>query len=87
MPSRPCFFQKHNKSLAFIGALIVFTTFIVKEDLREYWKRTADAIETYKRAYSSQSDMQTLLSRLDELLREIFQTEYLVGRQGKLPSY
>ncbi len=78
--------QKHNKSLAFIGALIVFTTFIVKEDLREYWKRTADTIETAQRAYSSQSDMQTLLSRLDELLREIFQTEYLVGRQGKLPS-
>jgi hypothetical protein len=46
----PPFLKKHNHMLSFIGALIVFATFVVKEGLREKFKDVASATseESYK---------------------------------------
>jgi hypothetical protein len=45
------FFKKHNQMMTIVGAFIVFMTFIVKEGLGNYWKQTADAIDTAQYIY------------------------------------
>jgi|HubBroStandDraft_6_1064221.scaffolds.fasta_scaffold1225666_2 hypothetical protein len=41
----PTGLRKHSRLLTFIGALIVFTTFIVKEGMREHLKSVGDSLE------------------------------------------
>jgi hypothetical protein len=50
------FIKRHNRLLSFIGALIVFVTFIVKDNLREHWKGTADAIDMAQYMYAIHVD-------------------------------
>jgi hypothetical protein len=41
--TRYTFLKKHNRLLTFVGALVVFITFIVKDAVREELKSTIDA--------------------------------------------
>jgi len=42
----------HAHLLVFFGALIVFLTFVIKEGLGEYWRKTGEAIEMAQYFYS-----------------------------------
>jgi hypothetical protein len=62
VPGTPKTFSKRQTHLLiFAGALIVFSTFIVKEGLRDYWRETAEAIDTAQYIYS----LKTKLSEQD----------------------
>ncbi|HWY22904.1 MAG TPA: hypothetical protein VNX26_16880 [Candidatus Acidoferrum sp.] len=50
------FFIVRSHLLTFVGAFIVFLTFVVKEGLGERWKQTADAIDMAQYMYSIQAD-------------------------------
>lgn len=60
-------FERHARLLTFCGALIVFTTFIVKDNLEERWKETATAIETAQYFYAVRTDTQSSLASLREI--------------------
>jgi hypothetical protein len=61
------FFQKHGKILTFVGAIIVFSTFIIKDELRESWRQSADAIDTPQYIYLIRVDT----AREDSTLRNL----------------
>jgi hypothetical protein len=63
--------KKHSHLLIYIGALIVFMTFIVKENLHEYWKETANSIETAESTYSLHQDFTSLNKSIVELQADI----------------
>jgi hypothetical protein len=80
------FFRKHNKSLTFAGAAIVFVTFIVKEDLKEYWKGTADVIDEVQRSYRSQSDKKDIQNDLYLFKRELLGDLAALANHGNIPD-
>jgi hypothetical protein len=67
----PSFFKKHARFISFVGALIVFLTFVVKENLLESWKSTAGAYETALSIYSIRADTSLEQSHFDILKHQI----------------
>jgi len=63
------FLKKHNHILTYLGALIVFSTFIVKEGLREHWQDVAEAIERVRYIYTLRSDISGNTSNTSRLMR------------------
>lgn len=53
---KPSFFKKHSKWVSFVGALIVFCTFVVKENLLENWKAISDGIVMAEYVYQIRTD-------------------------------
>lgn len=72
--------------MTYIGAFIVFFTFIVKEGLGERWKKTAEAIETARHFQSldkREHSGLTMMSRIQEdtsALREDIEKHWRPGR-------
>jgi hypothetical protein len=56
MPYLKRFFKMRINLVAFIGSVIVFATFIVKEDLRDEWKDISDAVDVAQYMYSIRID-------------------------------
>ena len=49
--------KKHAHLLVFVGALIVFLTFIIKDGFRERWKETAETIDRAQYLYTIRDDI------------------------------
>jgi hypothetical protein len=67
------FVRKHNQLFTYVGALIVFLTFVVKEGLKDSWEHRAESIETaeyiktvLETEQDSQRDIQAALRGLNE---------------------
>lgn len=54
--SQQAFVRRHSRLLTFVGALIVFTTFVEKEGLREHLKSVVESLETANNAFASRED-------------------------------
>jgi hypothetical protein len=54
------FFQVHAKVLSFVGALIVFSTFVVKEGIREHLKNLSDSISSAESIFLVRTDINEL---------------------------
>jgi hypothetical protein len=65
------FFKRHARFVSFAGALIVFLTFVVKENLLESWKSTATAYDTALSIYSIRADTSLEQSHFDILKHQI----------------
>jgi hypothetical protein len=63
--------RKYNKIIAFAGATIVLTTFIVKEGWREHLKNLGETIAGAQNAFSLHADSQAIISYLNSLGSEI----------------
>lgn len=63
------FITKHNRLIVFIGALIVFATFIVREALREELKNFVDSIDSAEGVFVVQHENALMAGRLAEVLR------------------
>jgi hypothetical protein len=61
------FFRRHSRLLSLIGALIVFMTFITKEQLREKWKSTADALSTAQYFFALHDENELALTWITRL--------------------
>jgi hypothetical protein len=77
------FLRRKHHLLTFVGALIVFLTFVIKEGLGDRWNRLAEAIDTAQYIYSVRADTSRENQRFQLLLREIQETEGLVRSHGK----
>jgi len=60
-----------QRQLVFLGALIVFTTFIVKDILREQLKELVDSIGQAEQLYMIQSDINEILAQFRPLPDEV----------------
>jgi len=56
--------RRHHRTLTFVGAIIVFFTFVVKEGLREQLKGLVDSIEYAESVYLIRGDVDDLRTRV-----------------------
>jgi hypothetical protein len=61
--------RKHSRLLIFLGALIVFITFIIREGLREHLKDLVDSIDSAQGVFVVEQENQQLSQALAELYR------------------
>ena len=61
------YLHAHSRVLTFAGALIVFTTFIVKEGLRERVKDLSDSIEDAETVFALRSDTGEVMRTLADI--------------------
>src|ERR1700722_16744485 len=80
MQNAQSFFKQHARLLAFIGAIIVFATFVVKENLEEGWRHVADVIDTAQYMYGIRSDTRRGLNRLSELRIQLMHIHDIVDK-------
>ena len=78
------FFAKHGQALAFIGALIVFLTFVVKEGIAEYWKETVAAVGQAEGSFRSTGLSIELLRRINGVANSLERIE--VATHGLNPD-
>jgi hypothetical protein len=45
------FLQRHKVSLVFLGAILAFVTFVIKDNLRDHLRETTDAVENARRVF------------------------------------
>lgn len=64
-------FVRHRRFLTFLGALIVFTTFIVKEGLREQLKDLASSIDSAESVFVIRNDGNATVRWLQRLQEQI----------------
>jgi hypothetical protein len=57
--------KRHSRLISFLGALIVFITFVVKDGLADRWKEQASALDTAEAAYSIWSDLSDIRLTVD----------------------
>lgn len=69
------FARSHNRLLTFVGALIVFFTFVIKEGLREHLKDLVDSIDSAQTFYTVRSDSQNLSAKLSDLQQHLADLE------------
>jgi hypothetical protein len=65
------FLNRYSKMVAFLGATIVFSTFIVKEGWRENLKSLGDTIDTAQNIFTLRSDGVATTSQLNGLVSEV----------------
>jgi|ERR1700722_1190414 len=75
--------EKHGKVLTFMGALIVFGTFVVRDELREHWSQTANAVNMAEYIYSIRVDTSQETTNFRTLANEIYQTRETLLAAGK----
>lgn len=61
---RTSFFQRHGRLLSFVGAFVVFGTFVLKDAVREQLKILVDSISSAQSFYLRQRDMADIQARL-----------------------
>jgi hypothetical protein len=64
---RPSFFTKNNKLISLIGALIVFSTFLVKDELREHARDLSSSIDAAESTFKIRSDEAKLITTVANL--------------------
>jgi hypothetical protein len=65
------FIKRHDRLLTIIGALVVFVTFIVKEERRDELKEIVAAISTAQAFHGVRDDIMLLTAEIQEPIRRI----------------
>jgi hypothetical protein len=76
------FFRNRGQLATFLGALIVFATFIVKEGLREHWQQTADSIDTAQYVFGIREDVRRLELKVGQINNDTRPVITLTSRSG-----
>jgi hypothetical protein len=61
------FMKRHARLFTYIGGIIVFTTFVVKDNLQERWKETANAIDIAQYFYTLRTDLRNAQASLESI--------------------
>jgi hypothetical protein len=61
---RPSFFKRHSKLLSIVGALVVFTTFVVKDKLKDAARDSAESIRAAKTFFQLHQESNAIRFRL-----------------------
>lgn len=67
--------RRHSHLLPYLGALIVFLTFVIKEGLGEHWRRFAETIDAAQYRYSARIQMRNMTQSLEEIRLETFKRD------------
>jgi hypothetical protein len=65
------FFKRHHRLIPVIGTVIVFFTFIIREELGDSWKATAAAIDHAQELYEDRVETQAIQQTVDEEQRTL----------------
>jgi DNA-binding transcriptional MerR regulator len=65
------FVVRHHRTLTFIGALVVFVTFVVKDGLREQLKDLVSSISTAESVFAIRNDTSTTTMWLQRLQEQV----------------
>jgi hypothetical protein len=65
------FFGKHRRLVTFIGALIVFVTFVIKDGLREQLKDLVSSIDSAESVFAIRNDTATTAMWLQRLQEQV----------------
>jgi hypothetical protein len=76
------FLKKHEASLALFGAVLVFTTFVVKEALRDQFKDAQDALSTARSIYLVRDDLKNVQTSLLRVLVEVQIAQGMIQKNG-----
>jgi hypothetical protein len=71
--------------LIFLGALIVFITFIVKEGLRERWQHNAEVIDSAQSAYALRAEIGVLNKKIEGLIKRSDAPQTFTTKPGSGP--
>jgi hypothetical protein len=63
----PSFFKRHGKWVSFIGALIVFSTFVVKDAIRENLKNLVDSLASAENNFAIREDSALLSTEIAQI--------------------
>jgi hypothetical protein len=66
-PRAPSFMKRHSRLISFLGALIVFVTFIVKEGLADRWKGEASALSALESSFATRQEINRIHYVLTEM--------------------
>ncbi len=83
------FFRRHASIVAFVGALIVFLTFVIKEGFREHLKDLSDSVSAAHIRFNTRDKFISISSKLDSIQSSfnIFRDSNATGHEsGKSPS-
>ena len=83
--ARTLFLRKHNRILTFLGAGLVFATFVIKENLRETWRSTADAIEAAQTTVAIRNDIKSINQSLTAMSAELYEIKHAEEIKGLKP--
>jgi hypothetical protein len=72
------FVQRHHRLLTFLGAVIVFITFIVKEGIRERLKNIGDSVSSAENVFIARSEASRLPTYLVHVNRRVGVVERMV---------
>jgi hypothetical protein len=61
------FFKRHQQLFSFVGALIVFVTFVIKDNLREKWKGNAEALDSAKTFFALRDDLTNVTGLVENI--------------------
>jgi hypothetical protein len=61
------FLRKHNRILTFVGALVVFLTFVIKEGLREHLKDLVEALGSAQNIFRIRNENAEMLGLLERI--------------------
>lgn len=75
------FIIDHRHWLTYVGALIVFLTFISKEVLRERWAGLATSIEETENILNVRNDLETVYVQLRLLARQNLEIYNMVSEE------
>lgn len=76
--------RAHDRLLTFVGALIVFTTFIVKDGLRDRLKDLDDSIERAETVFAQRTDIGEVIRTLAEMQTSL--NKMNLDRAGSKPQ-
>ena len=79
--------KAHNLLVTFIGAVIVFVTFVVKEGIRDYWKDTSATIDSALGAYYVRDQINALGIKIDNVSKAVDLVQTTLGDGPKRIEY
>ncbi len=65
------FSRRHGRAATVVGALVVFTTFVVREAFREHYKDLADSLDSARSGFFRESDMRYAITLLGHLRADL----------------
>jgi hypothetical protein len=75
------FVRDHRQWLTFVGALIVFLTFVSKEVLREHWTGLATSVEGTENILNVRNDLDTVYVELRSVARQNLEIYNMVSEE------
>ncbi|MFZ1007470.1 MAG: hypothetical protein WAN65_11570 [Candidatus Sulfotelmatobacter sp.] len=89
-PKKPVsWLKKHSRLVAFAGALVVFTTFVLKEGFRDYLKDLVDTVDKAETLFSVRHEIDLAVRHIGFVENKLADTGDIRDRsvEGRMPKW